>query len=121
MLFGTFTSKSLLIVRGVLGVIFFGHGAQKVFGCFGGSGLRGIISYFKQSLGIPAAFTVLAAFTECFEGPFILDLLVARGSSDRSQTRPRDPTGWCTRTPYPWCTCGVTHGDSQPGWHHCIG
>ena len=92
MLFGTFTSKSLLIVRGVLGVIFFGHGAQKVFGCFGGPGVRGIISYFKQSLGIPAAFTVLAALTECFERPFMLDQLVARRSSDRSRQGPGDPT-----------------------------
>jgi DoxX-like protein len=83
----SFTSKPLLIVRGLLRVIFFGHGAQKVFSCFGGPGFRGIISYFKQPLGIPAAFTVLAAFTECFEEPFILDQLVARGSSDRSQTR----------------------------------
>ncbi|MDO8478704.1 MAG: DoxX family protein [Candidatus Rokubacteria bacterium] len=68
MLFGTFASKSLLIVRVVLGVIFFGHGAQKTFGWFGGPGLRGVISSFRQSLGIPAPFTVLAAFTECFGG-----------------------------------------------------
>jgi putative oxidoreductase len=68
MLFGTFASTSLLIVRVVLGVIFFGHGAQKVFGWFGGPGLRGVISYFKQSLGVPAPLTVLAALTECFGG-----------------------------------------------------
>ena len=54
MLFGTFASKSLLIVRVVLGVIFFAHGAQKVFGCFGGPGLRGVIAYFRQALGVPA-------------------------------------------------------------------
>jgi len=77
MLFGTFASKSLLIVRVVLGVIFFAHGAQKVFGCFGGSGLRGVIGYFKQALGVPAPLTVLAAFTECFGGlAMIVGLLV---------------------------------------------
>ena len=77
MLFGTFASTSLLIVRVVLGVIFFAHGAQKVFGWFGGPGLRGVISYFKQSLGVPAPLTVLAAFTECFGGlAMIVGLLV---------------------------------------------
>src|SRR5258705_3000138 len=77
MLFGTFASKSLLIVRVVLGVIFFAHGAQKVFGWFGGPGLRGVIAYFKQALGIPAPLTVLAALIECFGGlALIVGLLV---------------------------------------------
>jgi putative oxidoreductase len=77
MLFGTFSSKSLLVVRVVLGVVFFAHGAQKVFGWFGGPGLRGVINYFRQSLGVPAPFTVLAAFTECFGGlAMIVGLLV---------------------------------------------
>src|SRR5882762_5471608 len=61
MLLGTFASRPLLIVRVVLGVILFAHGAQKVFGWFGGPGLRGVIAYFKQALGIPAPLTVLAA------------------------------------------------------------
>ncbi|HEU5189313.1 MAG TPA: DoxX family protein [Methylomirabilota bacterium] len=68
MLFATFPSKSLFIVRVVLGVIFFAHGAQKVFGWFGGPGLRGVIGYFKQSLGIPAPLAVLAAFVELLGG-----------------------------------------------------
>jgi putative oxidoreductase len=77
MLFGTFASTSLLIVRVVLGIIFFAHGAQKVFGWFGGPGLRGVIIYFKQSLGVPAPLTVLAALTECFGGlVMIMGLLV---------------------------------------------
>ena len=67
-LFATFASKSLFIVRVVLGVIFFAHGAQKVFGWFGGPGLRGVIGYFRQSLGIAAPLTVLAALTEFFGG-----------------------------------------------------
>jgi putative oxidoreductase len=67
-LFGTFASKSLLIVRVVLGAIFFAHGAQKMFGWFGGPGLRGVINYFRQALGVPAPLTVLAALTECFGG-----------------------------------------------------
>ena len=76
-LFGTFASKSLLIIRVFLGIIFFAHGAQKVFGWFGGAGLRGTIAYFKQALGVPPPLTVLAALTECFGGlAMIVGLLV---------------------------------------------
>lgn len=77
LLFGTFASKSLLIVRVFLGVIFFAHGAQKVFGWFGGPGLRGTIGYFKQALGVPPPLSVLAALTELLGGVgMIVGLLV---------------------------------------------
>ena len=77
LLFGTFASRPLLIIRVVLGIIFFAHGAQKVFGWFGGGGLRGTIAYFKQALGVPAPLTVLAALTECLGGlAMIVGLLV---------------------------------------------
>ena len=77
LLFGTFASKSLLIIRVFLGVIFFAHGAQKVFGWFGGGGLRGTIAYFKQALGVPPPLTVLASLTECLGGlAMIVGLLV---------------------------------------------
>ena len=78
MIFGTFPSWSLLIVRVVLGVIFFAHGAQKVFGWFGGNGLKGTIGYFKQALGIPAGATVIAALIECFGGLAVLVGVLAR-------------------------------------------
>ncbi len=78
MIFGTFPSWSLLIVRVVLGLIFFAHGAQKVFGWFGGSGLKGTIGYFKQNLGIPAGATVIAAVIECFGGLAVLVGFLAR-------------------------------------------
>jgi putative oxidoreductase len=65
---GTFPSRSLLIIRLALGVIFFAHGAQKLFGWFGGPGLRATIDSFRQSLGIPPAATTIAAIIECFGG-----------------------------------------------------
>ena len=71
-LFGTYPSWSLLIVRVVLGVIFFGHGAQKLFGWFGGYGLKGTIGYFQQALKIPPWLTVFCALTECFGGLAVL-------------------------------------------------
>jgi putative oxidoreductase len=75
---GTYPSWSRLVVRLALGVVFFAHGAQKVFGWFGGHGLTGTIQAFRQYLGIPPAATVLAAFVECFGGLALIVGLLAR-------------------------------------------
>lgn len=45
-------SISILILRIVLGTIFFAHGAQKVFGAFGGHGITGVIG-MTTSFGLP--------------------------------------------------------------------
>ena len=71
LVFGTFPSWSHLVVRLALGVVFFAHGAQKVFGWFGGRGLSATIAGFRQ-MNIPPAATVLAAFVECFGGLAVL-------------------------------------------------
>lgn len=42
----------LLILRVAVGVLFAGHGAQKLFGWFGGPGIRGL-GGFLESLGYP--------------------------------------------------------------------
>lgn len=78
LLFGTSPSWPLLIVRVFLGVVFVAHGAQKVFGLFGGPGLKGTIAYFRSSLGVPPALAVLAAFIECFGGLAVLVGLLTR-------------------------------------------
>lgn len=75
---GTFPSVSLLLVRITLGAIFFAHGAQKVFGWFGGPGLRGTIGYFRQALNIPPPLTVMAALTEWVGGLTLMVGLLAR-------------------------------------------
>jgi putative oxidoreductase len=75
--FGTFPSWSHLVVRLILGIIFFAHGAQKVFGWFGGRGLRETIAGFRQ-MGIPPAATVVAAFIECFGGLAMIVGFLAR-------------------------------------------
>ncbi len=67
LVFGTFPSWSHLVVRLALGIIFFAHGAQKVFGWFGGPGLSQTIAGFRQ-MGIPPAATAVAAFIECLGG-----------------------------------------------------
>ncbi len=48
LVFGTYPSWSHLVVRVVLGIVFFAHGAQKTFGWFGGHGLSATIGGFRQ-------------------------------------------------------------------------
>jgi putative oxidoreductase len=45
-------SLGLLVLRVVVGLLFFGHGAQKLFGWFGGYGLAGTGRFF-ESMGFP--------------------------------------------------------------------
>ena len=77
LVFGTYPSWSRLVVRLILGVIFFAHGAQKVFGWFGGRGLSQTIAGFRQ-MNIPAAATVTASCIECFGGLAMIVGLLAR-------------------------------------------
>jgi putative oxidoreductase len=63
----------LLILRAALGGIFFGHGAQKLFGWFGGRGISGHAG-FIESLGLRPArlFAVVSALGEFFGGLGVL-------------------------------------------------
>ena len=69
------------VVRLALGIVFFAHGAQKVFGWFGGHGLKATIQVFQQYMKIPPAATVLAAFIECFGGLALIVGFLARPSA----------------------------------------
>ena len=42
----------LFVLRVVVGLLFVGHGAQKLFGLFGGHGLAGTAGFFEQGLGL---------------------------------------------------------------------
>ncbi|MDK1475681.1 DoxX family protein [Streptomyces sp. 549] len=59
----------LLVLRIALGLVMAAHGAQKLFGWFGGGGLDGTAAFFG-SVGYPAADTMalVAAVTETFGG-----------------------------------------------------
>jgi putative oxidoreductase len=64
------------IIRVVLGIVFFAHGAQKMLGWFGGYGFTGTMNYFTGTMHIPALFAFLAIAAEFFGGlGLILGLL----------------------------------------------
>ncbi len=69
---------TLTIVRLLLGVIFFAHGAQKMLGWFGGYGFHGTMGFFTQRLGIPAPLAFLAICAEFFGGLGLLVGLLSR-------------------------------------------
>ncbi len=59
-------SWTLLALRAIMTVVFFAHGAQKVFGWYGGHGLKGTAGFFKSAWGIPIPLGYLWSFGEFF-------------------------------------------------------
>ena len=53
LLFKTGGSGSPLILRILLGLVIFPHGAQKLLGWFGGFGFSGTMDYFTETVGLP--------------------------------------------------------------------
>jgi putative oxidoreductase len=66
------------IVRLVLGVVFFAHGAQKMLGWFGGYGFSGTMGFFTGMMHIPAPFAFLAIAAEFFGGLGLIVGLLTR-------------------------------------------
>jgi len=79
-LMGTSNDVALTILRVVLGVVFFAHGAQKMLGWFGGFGFHGTIGAFTQ-MGMPAALAFLIICTEFFGGLGLIVGLLTRIAS----------------------------------------
>jgi len=67
-LFATDNDFATTIVRLVLGIVFFAHGAQKMLGWFGGYGFHATMGAFTQAMHIPAGFAFLAIVAEFFGG-----------------------------------------------------
>jgi putative oxidoreductase len=59
--FKTDQSTASLILRVTLGVVMFAHGAQKLFGWFGGNGFDGTMGFFTNVMHLPwlVAFLVI--------------------------------------------------------------
>ena len=63
-IFKTADSWSLLILRLAVGIVIFPHGAQKLFGWFGGNGFAATMGFFTNKMNIPAFFAFLAIIAE---------------------------------------------------------
>jgi putative oxidoreductase len=59
------------LIRVTAGLLLVPHGAQKLFGWFGGYGLEATGQFFAAKLGLPASFALLAGLIE-FVGGFLL-------------------------------------------------
>ena len=76
-LMGTSNDVALTILRVVLGVVFFAHGAQKMLGWFGGFGFHGTMASFAH-MGMPAPVALLIICTEFFGGLGLIVGLLTR-------------------------------------------
>jgi len=66
LLFGTNNDWPGLILRIALGVVMLPHGAQKLFGWFGGYGFSATMDFFTKSMKLPWIISVLVIFIELF-------------------------------------------------------
>jgi putative oxidoreductase len=67
-LYATDDSAATSILRLVLGVVFFAHGAQKMLGWFGGFGFAGTMGFFTGMMHVPAPLAFLAIAAEFLGG-----------------------------------------------------
>src|SRR5712691_833683 len=65
---GTHADWVVGVARIVLGIIFLGHGAQKMLGCYGGPGLASSMRTFTEHLHLPSALAFLVIAGELFAG-----------------------------------------------------
>ena len=54
------------VLRVMLAVVIFPHGAQKLLGWFGGNGFSGTMSFFTDTMGIPWILALLVVVAEFF-------------------------------------------------------
>ena len=79
-LFQTENDTATMILRVLLGVVFFPHGMQKLLGWFGGYGFNGTFGFFT-GMGVPALFAVLAILAEGLGSLGLLTGLLTRVSA----------------------------------------
>ncbi len=77
-LIATDDNTGTTILRLVLGIVFFAHGAQKMLGWFGGHGFSATMGAFTGGMHIPAPLAFLAIAAEFFGGLGLIVGLLTR-------------------------------------------
>jgi putative oxidoreductase len=72
-LFQTDANWAGFVLRLVLALVIFPHGAQKALGWFGGYGYAGTMQFFTKTVGLPTPVSFLGIAAE-FVGPMMLVL-----------------------------------------------
>lgn len=67
-----------LVLRLTLGIVMFPHGAQKLFGWFGGYGFSGTMNFFTENMGIPWIFALFAVLAESIGAQLLILGLAGR-------------------------------------------
>ena len=77
-LFSTDPDWTLTLIRVILGIVFFAHGAQKVLGWFGGTGLKETLRTMHEFIGIPVPLAFVAVMAEFLGGLGLIVGLLSR-------------------------------------------
>jgi putative oxidoreductase len=77
-LIATDNDAAITVLRLVLGIVFFAHGAQKLLGWFGRYGFTGTMGFLTGMMHIPAVFAFLAIAAEFFGGLGLIFGLLTR-------------------------------------------
>ena len=78
MLVDTDNDIGTAVLRVVLGIVFFAHGAQKLLGWYGGRGFDATIALFETDYQIPMALALVAIAAEFFGGLGLIAGLLSR-------------------------------------------
>lgn len=80
-LLATDNSYATIILRVFVAIAMFPHGAQKLFGLYGGYGFSATMGFFTNGMGIPAPLAFLAIMAESVGAIFIALGLLTRVSA----------------------------------------
>lgn len=66
------TNTTALVARIALAIVVFPHGAQKLFGWFGGNGFDGTMGFLTGMVGLPYIIALLVILIEVFAALFLV-------------------------------------------------
>jgi len=72
------TNVTALIARLAIGIVIFPHGAQKLFGWFGGYGISGTMGFLTGTAGLPSILAVLVILIESIGALFVFTGFLTR-------------------------------------------